>query len=349
MSETGQVTPPAPAPGGTSGEPARMGPMARFFNVFLSPGAVFEDIRRNAAGWWVPVIILVLVTAVFTTMYVAKYDLSLVMKEQLKDSAGMKLVAGLAGPRPRDKAIEMAVKQVESTPAWQMQATYWVNVLLGITVMVWFFTFLYSVIALAMGWLGAAKTRRLWVNLGIFAATAVGFLIVSAVLQIVRGAAVKAAGGDAAGELPPAPAWIAVGSLLVALAATGVVLWSLSKLAREGVFGRILGAVSYGFAPSVLASLLGIVIVMIKTPDATPFEELVPANLTALVPSIKQTSAVLATIGSSLGLFAIWSTILTILGIAKALGRPMGQAAAVVLVPWFVYFFIRVLFAAIFG
>ncbi len=116
MSETGQVIPPAPAPGGASGEPARMGPMARFFNVFLSPGAVFEDNRRNPAGWWVPVIILVLVTAVFTTMYVAKYDLALVMKEQLKDSAGMKLMAGLAGPEQRDKAIEMAVKQVESTP-----------------------------------------------------------------------------------------------------------------------------------------------------------------------------------------------------------------------------------------
>jgi hypothetical protein len=324
-----------------------MGPMARFFNVFLSPGAVFEDNRRNPAGWWVPVIILVLVTAVFTTMYVAKYDLALVMKEQLKDSAGMKLMAGLAGPEQRDKAIEMAVKQVESTPPWQMQATYWVNVLLGITVMVWFFTFLYSVIAMAMGWLGAAKTSKLWVNLGIFAATAVGFLAVSAVLQISRGAAIKAAGGDAA-NMPPTPTWIAVGSLVCALAATAVVLWSLSKLAREGVFGRILGAVSYGLAPSVLASLLGIVIVMIKTPDATPFEELVPANLTALL-NLKESSAVLAAIGSSLGLFAIWSTILTIIGLAKALGRTMGQAAAIVLVPWFAYFFVRVLFSAIFG
>ncbi len=57
----------------------------------------------------------------------------------------------------------------------------------------------------------------------------------------------------------------------------------------------------------------------------------------------------LAAIGSSLGLFAIWSTILTIIGIAKALGRTMGQAAAIVLVPWFAYFFVRVLFAAIFG
>jgi hypothetical protein len=39
-------------------EPPKMSPFARLFNIFFSPGEVFEDVRRSPRDWWLPVVVL---------------------------------------------------------------------------------------------------------------------------------------------------------------------------------------------------------------------------------------------------------------------------------------------------
>jgi hypothetical protein len=334
-----------PIGGGSS--PARMSPISRFVNVFFSPGAVFEDVCRSSAGWWLPIVLCTAAVGIFGSLYASRYDLSVVMQEQLKESAAMKLVSGLQGPQARDKAIEMATKQFQQTPRWQIQAGQWVNPFVILTLAVWFFVFLYSLLALAMGWLGGARTSKLWVNLGIVVAAGAVFLGISIGLQISRGIAARSAGASP-GDLPPAPAWSGVVTIVAAVAATLVILWSLSRLAQEPVFGRILGVVSYSLAPGVLAALVGIVIVLVRTPDATPMEQIVPSNLTALL-NLKEVNAGLASIGTSLGLFTIWSIVLTSVGLGKALGKSAGAASGLVLVPWGAWVLVKAVFAALFA
>src|SRR5262245_47407697 len=60
---------PPPAAASASDEmsaPAQMGPLARLGNVVFSPGEVFEDVRRSPRDWWLPMVVLVLITAATT-------------------------------------------------------------------------------------------------------------------------------------------------------------------------------------------------------------------------------------------------------------------------------------------
>src|SRR5436309_581314 len=132
-------------------EPARMSPLSRYFNVFFSPGAVFEDIRRDPRGWWMPLLIVGVVSSLFALLYVGRFHEFLpdIVAQQVKDNAFLKL----APPEARDKAIEAATSTVKATPIWQMQLGQIAQVAFNIPLVVWFFTFLYSLVALLMGWL----------------------------------------------------------------------------------------------------------------------------------------------------------------------------------------------------
>jgi hypothetical protein len=70
MSQDSQYTAPdyggaPPAAPKTSDElnaPPEMGPLARLGNVFFSPGEVFDDVRRSPRDWWLPILVLLLVS-----------------------------------------------------------------------------------------------------------------------------------------------------------------------------------------------------------------------------------------------------------------------------------------------
>ncbi len=330
---------------GAAPQRARMGPIARFANVFLSPGSVFEDIRRDPRGWLVPVIICAAVVAAFVGLYFARYDLPVVYKEYLRESFGIKLAGMLGGPEARDKALEQATQQIASAPLWQMQASAITNTLIGFIAVVWFFTFLYGLIALLLGWLPAGTSgKKLFVNLGIVLGIGVAFAVVSGAVQVAAAAAGRA-GDDAAAAA--SPDWAAAVSLLLALTALGGTAWAMQRLAREPAYGRIMTTVSYSLAPSAISAIVGILIVLLRTPDATWIADIVPADLTLLL-NLKDSSAVLASLGSSLGLFSLWSLALAILGLATVLGRKTGEAAALVLVPWGLWVLVKLVFAAAF-
>ena len=338
------------AGGAARTEPAAMSPFSRFLNVFFSPGAVFADIRRDPRGWWVPLAAAAVLFAVFGTIYVSRYDMGVVIKEQLKDHWSMKMVAGLQGPEARDKALAIAVAKVAATPVWQLACSQWINFVTGFTLAAWFFTFLYGLIALVMGWIPEARSSKLWISLGVVVGTGVIFLVIGGALQVAQGMAAKRAGGGdpaAAAAVPPST-WIVATGIVLALATCSVILWSLFRLASDISFGRILGAVSYGLAPAALSAIVGVVVVFLRTPDATPFEDLVPSNL-SLILNLKESGAAIAALGSAIGFFSIWSIVLTIVGLARTLGRSSGEAAAAVLTPSILWILFKTVFAALLG
>lgn len=53
--------PPIAQPAAEPSEPAQMSPMSRLVNIFFSPGEVFEDVRRSARDWWLPMVIYLLI------------------------------------------------------------------------------------------------------------------------------------------------------------------------------------------------------------------------------------------------------------------------------------------------
>ena len=347
MTDANRSESPAPLPGGEAHEAARLRSLSRFFKVFISPGEVFEDVRRDHRDWWVPILVGAVTASIFGTLYVGKYDMPLVVKEQLRESAPMQMVSGLMGPEARDKALEKAVEQIKVTPVWQLQVGQWTQSLMGFCLVAWFFTFLYGLMALAMGWLGGARASKLFISLGLIAAIMVVFIAVGGALQIVNALGAPK-GPDGRPEVVPTPAWMALVGAFAALAATALTLGAMRRLAREPSFGRILAAVSYGMAPSVIGALIGIVIVLVKVPDVTPPEELVPSTLTALL-NLKDGHPVLASLGSAIGLFSIWSIVLTAVGLAKTLGRRAGQALTLVLIPSVLWVLLKTAFAALFA
>ena len=67
--------PPVAQPAAEPSEPARMGPMSRIANIFFSPGEVFEDVRRSARDWWLPMLLLLVIGT--ASGYVLQYKLDL--------------------------------------------------------------------------------------------------------------------------------------------------------------------------------------------------------------------------------------------------------------------------------
>lgn len=347
----GVPAPLPPAPPVQGEQPARptIGTAGRIASVLLSPGKVFEDVRRNWRDWWVPIVVCMVIAVIFTSMYASRYDMPTVLKEQLQNSSAMKMVAGLAGPAARDKAVAQALVEV-SVPSWQIALGLASQVVVGTVLTVWFFTFLYSLIAAAMGWLSGSKLKSLWISLVIVVCSMLVVIVGSSVSQFMRAAAAKSAGLPA-GETVPPSAGITFTLAAISFLCAIVIGWGLSRVARDAGLGRILAAVSYSLVPLALGATVGIIIVLVKAPDATPMDEIVPANLTSLLglKSDGAGSAMLASLATSLGLFTIWSYIVAIVGLSKGLKKSIGAAAGVVLTPWLIVVIAKAIFAAAFA
>jgi len=325
----------APAgPDPVAAEPARMSPLSRYFNVFFSPGPVFEDIRRDPRGWWVPILISIVLWSLMASLYVTRFSefQGEIAASQLKDSTFLKL----APVETQDKIVQAARKNAEVTPTWQMIAQQSSYIPFVTVLIIWFFAFLYSLIALAMGWLGGTRASKIFITFGLV----LGIVVVFGICVVVISVAGRQGTPDS--PLPPA-SWTIGVSAILCLGAVVALLWALGRMAREAALGRILGVASYAIAPGTLAAVLGMIIVFLKTPDATPFGELIPSNLGALAGS----KGAIGALAGSLDIFTLWTLILASIGLAKVLKRSMGAAAAVVFTPWILWVLCKVAFGAI--
>ncbi|MGH8673117.1 MAG: YIP1 family protein [Burkholderiales bacterium] len=107
------------------------------------------------------------------------------------------------------------------------------------------------------------------------------------------------------------------------------------------------GMVAYAAAYSVVcfASLPGVIRTLLTAMAATRGDSLIDTDLAALVPSNflffldrDQITFSQVTLGQATDLFEIWSLILTILGLSAVSTWSRGRCAAVVLIPWVVFY-----------
>jgi len=59
--EYGSAPPPPASAADEMAAPPEMSAFARLGNVFFAPGDVFEDVRRSPRGWWLPIILLLVI------------------------------------------------------------------------------------------------------------------------------------------------------------------------------------------------------------------------------------------------------------------------------------------------
>jgi cytochrome b subunit of formate dehydrogenase len=98
---------PAVAP--PSGEPLSEG--ARFIDTFVSPSKTFSDINRSAR-WWVPFLLVLIVTAVAQFMVVRQVGAERLVENQFSRMPKVMEKIEQSGPEKRD---EFMAKQAEST------------------------------------------------------------------------------------------------------------------------------------------------------------------------------------------------------------------------------------------
>src|SRR5213593_2459226 len=110
---------------------------------------------------------------------------------------------------------------VKATPLWQMQLGQIAQAAFNVPLVVWFFTFLYSLIAVLMGWLTGLRASRLFINMGVILGIGVVMIGVFAVAQAISGRATRA------GEAPPA--WSAIMVIACSLGAAVLMLLALGR------------------------------------------------------------------------------------------------------------------------
>ena len=111
-----------------------------------------------------------------------------------------------------------------------------------------------------------------------------------------------------------------------------VVLWIGFRVAgARPAFAATAAVASYGLLPSALGVLLSIPALAARERIMpTDLERLLPANLLVFAPA--GSTGPLASLLGAIDVFALWSLVLVILGMAEAAGTSRGRAAAATLV-----------------
>ena len=329
----------APVAPAIAPEPARMSPLSRYLNVFFSPGAVFDDIRRDPRGWWVPIAIGVLLTAIFAAIYFQRFASMQgeIEAAQIRNNAAMK---AFLPPEKIDQSVQQTIKLAEGVPTRQRQVQRIALLPAGSLFFIWLLTAFFTLVGLAMGWI---KELRGWQFMAHIGVGIVGFCLtgMSEAVPRIRGS-IAAAKQDFS---PTPPGIVAVGAALSLLGAV-LLAWVLIRSTREKSLAPLVGALPYALVPLGVASLAGIIISLIKAPDATSMEELVPSNLGALT-GLKE--GALGSLAGSLDLFVIWMMILMTFALSRAFGKRPGTVAPAVFAPWAIWVLGKAGLAAIFA
>lgn len=136
----------------------------------------------------------------------------------------------------------------------------------------------------------------------------------------------------------------------LALLIAGVLMGAFNLLASAGVrYKAALGIVSHAMVPWALGGLLGIVVLLVKDPDAIDLENLVASNLGAFVPG--EAARWLAALAKAFDVFVFWMIFLLAVGFTAANPKKVttGKALGIVLVLWAVFTLLRVGWAAAFS
>jgi len=137
-----------------------------------------------------------------------------------------------------------------------------------------------------------------------------------------------------------------IGVLVIAL----VMMGAYNLLAGAGVsYGTSLGIVAHAFVPTILSSLLFILILFLKPPGTMDLDNPVATNIGAFLP--EDSAKWLVKLCTSIDLFSFWMLILIAIGFAAANPKKLkgGKAYTIAFSVWAVFVALRVGWAFIFS
>lgn len=156
---------------------------------------------------------------------------------------------------------------------------------------------------------------------------------------------------EMAAKFAPMAAWVA-GAVIPALAAVVIAfIYMVSFNVMNGAqirFGTSMGIVCYAFVPSLISSLLAIVVLSLKRYGDVDPQRMLATSVAAFLPADAPTWQV--SLGGSLELFWIWTMILMAIGYNKANPKKIssGTAFGIVFGLWAVFVLIKVGISAAF-
>jgi hypothetical protein len=142
----------------------------------------------------------------------------------------------------------------------------------------------------------------------------------------------------------------ALGSPLAALIMSGVFMLALNLGAGAQIrFPQAFGAVSHGFMPSAIASVLGIVIMSLKSFGDVDPENIIASHAAAFLDN--EAPRWMVSLGSSFELFWIWVLALFAIGFSAINPKKLstGKAAGIIFGVWLLWVVVKVGFAAAFS
>jgi hypothetical protein len=134
--------------------------------------------------------------------------------------------------------------------------------------------------------------------------------------------------------------------LLVAL----VMMAAYNLLAGADVnYGTSLGIVSHASVPSIISSVLFLLVLYLKTPGTVDLENPVATNIGAFLP--EESAKWLVKLGTSIDIFSIWVLVLIAMGFAAANPRKLkgSKSYTIAFSVWATFVVIRVAWAFIFS
>jgi hypothetical protein len=130
-----------------------------------------------------------------------------------------------------------------------------------------------------------------------------------------------------------------LGTPVTFLILAGIFLGMVKGIMSAAVtFKQVFAAVAYGWMPHVIASILTIAVMFMKSPDDFHLDNPLVFNPGAIMDPVSSNKFVLS-LATSLDLFSLWSLVLIGIGLKAAGGRKLstGSAMVAVFLPWAIY------------
>jgi len=141
---------------------------------------------------------------------------------------------------------------------------------------------------------------------------------------------------------------VIIGVPIVMALMAGVLMLTMSMVGGKFSFKQSFAIVAHASMIGVIAAILGIVVMFLKSPEDFDIQNPLAFNLGAFMP--EGTSKALVTLAGSIDLFSFWSIWLLATGYSAASGRlKFGKALIAVVIPWAVYVLCKTGWVAIRG
>ncbi len=138
----------------------------------------------------------------------------------------------------------------------------------------------------------------------------------------------------------------AVGTLFYVFIVAVLLMFLFDTMMSAGIgLKRMMAIVAYGFLPTVLQTLLSMVVLLLKDPDEFNLQNPLMFNVGAYLSP--DSSAALRAFGSSIDLFSLWIIVLLAIGVSSTARKvSFGKALLTIMVPWALYVCLKTAAAA---